>query len=123
MELCAFNPASYYIVLFISVSMGINVHEFSSTLANEKLHKQAVDRELIKINQQKNLNKEKLKANPNKQFLEQLVQQDIDKRNEILEHLRQRSSRLDSKALEAKEKAKEQEAKTQEAESKAKQNY
>ncbi|WP_438437821.1 hypothetical protein [Kluyvera sichuanensis] len=87
--------------------------------ANEKLHKQAVDRELIKIDQQKNLNKEKLKANPNKQFLEQLVQQDIDKRNEILGHLKQRSSRLEAKTVEAKEKAKEQEAKTQEAESKA----
>ncbi|CAI1883175.1 MULTISPECIES: hypothetical protein [Serratia] len=110
----------FYLFLFPWVSMSMN---FLQHWANEKLHKQAVDRELIKINQQKNLNKEKLKANPNKQFLEQLVQQDIDKRNEILEHLRQRSSRLDSKALEAKEKAKEQEAKTQEAESKAKQNY
>lgn len=107
----------FYLFLFPWVSMSMN---FLQHWANEKLHKQAVDRELIKINQQKNLNKEKLKANPNKQFLEQLVQQDIDKRNEILEHLRQRSSRLDSKALEAKEKAKEQEAKTQEAESKAK---
>lgn len=108
--------AIIYLFLFPWLSMLIN---FLQHWANEKLHKQAVDRELIKIDQQKNLNKEKLKANPNKQFLEQLVQQDIDKRNEILGHLKQRSSRLEAKTVEAKEKAKEQEAKTQEAESKA----
>lgn len=105
-----------YLFIFPWLSMLIN---FLQHWANEQLHKQAVDRELIKINQQKNLNKEKLKANPNKQFLEQLVQQDIDKRNEILGHVKQRSSRLEAKTTEAKAKAKEQEAKTQEAESKA----
>ncbi|MFU0912374.1 hypothetical protein [Kluyvera intermedia] len=98
------------------VSLIIN---FLQHWANEKLHKQAVDRDLIKIEQQKKLNEEQLKANPDKQFLEQFVQQDIDKRNQILEHMRQRGSRLEAKALEEKEKAKEQSAKTQEAESKA----
>jgi len=105
-----------YLFLFPWLSMLIN---FLQHWANEQLHKQAVDRELIKIDQQKNLNKEKLKANPNKQFLEQLVQQDINKRNEILGHVKQRSSRLEAKTTEAKAKAKEQEAKAQEAESKA----
>ncbi|WP_262253333.1 hypothetical protein [Pectobacterium polaris] len=106
----------FYLLLFPWVSVLIN---FIQHWANEKLHKQAVERDLIKINQQNNLNKEKLKANPDKQFLEQLVQHDIDKRNEILVHLRQRSSRLEAKALEAKQKEKEQDAKTQEAEYKA----
>ncbi|MEE8729046.1 MAG: hypothetical protein SOI28_11950 [Rahnella inusitata] len=111
--LIPFTIASFYLFLFPWVSFLIN---FFQHWANEKLHAQAVDVELIKINQQQELNKQKLKANPNKQFLEQLVQQDIDKRNEILGHLRQRTSRFDAKALEAKEKTKEQEAKTQEAE-------
>lgn len=105
-----------YLFFFPWLSVLIN---FLQHWANEKLHKQAVDRELININQQKNLNKEKLKVNPNKQFLEQLVQQDIDKRNEILGHVKQRRSRLEARTIEAKEKVKEQEAKTQEAESKA----
>lgn len=108
--------ASFYLFLFPWVSLLIN---FIQHWVNEKLHEQAVDVELIKINQQKNLNKEKLKANPNKQFLEQLVQQDIDKRIIIQEHWRLRTARLEAKALEAKEKAKEQEAKTLEEENKA----
>ncbi|MES3436540.1 hypothetical protein [Citrobacter freundii] len=111
-----FVIASFYLFLFPWLSFLIN---FFQHWANKKLHEQAIDVELTKINQQEKLNKEKLKANPNKQFLEQLVQQDIDKRSEILEHLKQRTSRLESKSLEAKEKAKEQEAKTQEAENKA----
>lgn len=106
----------FYLFIFPWVSLLINYFQH---WANEKLHKQAIDVELIKINQQEKLNKEKLKANPNKQFLEQLVQQDIDKRSEIQEHIRQRTSRLEAKTLEAKEKAKEQQAKTHEAESKA----
>lgn len=105
-----------YLFIFPWLSMLTN---FLQHWANEQLHKQAIDRELVKINQQKKLNKEKLKANPNKQFLEQLIQQDIDKQNEILEHIKQRSSRLEAKTIEAKEKVKEQEAKTQEAASKA----
>ncbi|MCV5169268.1 hypothetical protein OFC04_27590, partial [Escherichia coli] len=48
----------------------------------------------------------------------QLVQQDIDKRKLILEHIRQRSLRLEVKAIEAKSKAEEQEAITQAAKNK-----
>lgn len=107
--------ASFYLLLLPWMSWLI---KFLQHWANEMLHKQAVERDLIEINQQKNLNKEKLKANPDKQFLEQLVQHDIDKRNEILLHVRQRTSRLEAKSIEAKQKAREQEAKTQEAENK-----
>ncbi|HIH8976157.1 TPA: hypothetical protein ACYUTM_001228 [Serratia marcescens] len=102
-----------YLFIFPWGSLLVN---FFQHWANEKLHAQAVDVELMKISKQQNLNKEKLKANPNKQFLEQLVQQDIVKRNEIVEHIRLRTSRLEAKALEAKEKHKEQEAKSKEAE-------
>jgi len=105
-----------YLFLLPWVSMLINTIQYS---ANEKLHKQAVARDLAEVKQQKDLNKEKLKANPDKHFLEQLVQNDIDKRIEILEHIKMRSSRLSAKRSEAKEKAKEQEAKTKEANDKA----
>ncbi|MDU0847915.1 MAG: hypothetical protein E7B07_02405 [Enterobacter asburiae] len=107
-----FCIAAFYLFIFPWFSFCIN---FLQHWANESLHKQAVDIELIKINHQKNLNKEKLKSNPNKQFLEQLVQQDINKRNVVLEHLNERTSRLQQKTLEAKSMAKEQEALAQEA--------
>lgn len=107
--------ALFYLFVFPWVSIVIN---FLQHWANEGLHKQAVDDELVKIGQQNKLNKEKLKSNPNKQFLEQLVQQDIDKRNLTLEHIRLRTSRLEAKAIEAIDKAKEQKGKTQEAEHK-----
>ncbi|MHA0955757.1 MULTISPECIES: hypothetical protein [Enterobacter] len=113
--LIPFTIAAFYLFLFPWFSFIIN---FLQHWANESLHKQAVDIELIKINHQKNLNKEKLKSNPNKQFLEQLVQQDINKKDIILSHLKERSSRLEQKALEAKSKLKEQEALTQEAQNK-----
>lgn len=113
--LIPFTIAAFYLFLFPWFSFIIN---FLQHWANESLHKQAVDIELIKINHQKNLNKEKLKSNPNKQFLEQLVQQDINKKDIILSHLKERSSRLEQKSLEAKSKLKEQEALTQEAQNK-----
>lgn len=113
--LIPFTIAAFYLFLFPWFSFIIN---FLQHWANESLHKQAVDIELIKINHQKNLNKEKLKSNPNKQFLEQLVQQDINKKDIILSHLKERSSRLEQKTLEAKSKLKEQEALTQEAQNK-----
>ena len=110
-----FSIAVFYLFIFPWLSILIN---FLQHWANEGLHKQAVSIELVKINQQKNLNKEKLKSNPNKQFLEQLVQQDIDKQNLVLEHIRQRTARLEAKTIEAKDKEKEQKGKAQEAEHK-----
>lgn len=105
----------FYLLVFPWGAVAIN---FIQRWASEKLHGQAVNIELAKINQQKELNKEKLLSDPDKQFLEQLVQQGIDKRNEIQEHLRQRGARLVAKALEASDKAKEQSLKTQDAENK-----
>ncbi|MFG0770547.1 hypothetical protein ACF8PD_01705 [Vibrio plantisponsor] len=108
--------ALFYLFLFPWISL---VVKYFQHWANEKLHEQAVGTELSRVIQQEGLNKAKLKANPNKKFLEQIVQQELDKKEEILEHLKQRTIRLKAKAQEAKEKEKEQAAKTQEAENKA----
>ncbi|MGV8920836.1 MAG: cell envelope integrity protein TolA [Pseudomonas sp.] len=60
---------------------------------NDRLHIQAVLVELDKIRQQEELNKARLMANPDKQFLEQGVQLDIDRRKEILEQLKHRTAK------------------------------
>ncbi|EFO3988253.1 hypothetical protein DC949_18165 [Escherichia coli] len=110
-----FLAASFYLFIFPWFSLFINI---TQSLSQKKLHKQAIDIELVKIKQQQELNKERLRTNPNKQFLEQLVQQDIDKRKLILEHIRLRGLRLEAKAIEAKRKAEEQAAIAQEAKNK-----
>ena len=79
-----FLPPLSYLFIFPWLSLFINTVQ---SLSQKKLHKQAIDIELVKIKQQQELNKERLRTNPNKQFLEQLVQQDIDKRKLILEHI------------------------------------
>lgn len=112
-----FLIALFYLFVFPWLSLIVKSIQKS---ANEMLHQQAVNADLTQITQQEQLNKAKLKADPDKQFLEQLVQQDIDKKNEILEHIRQRTIRLESKAKEALSQEKEQEARTKEAENKAK---
>ncbi|EPV8232806.1 TPA: cell envelope integrity protein TolA [Escherichia coli] len=110
-----FLATSFYLFIFPWFSLFINI---AQGLSQKKLHKQAIDIELVKIKQQQELNKERLRTNPNKQFLEQLVQQDIDKRKLILEHIRLRGLRLEAKAIEAKRKAEEQAAIAQEAKNK-----
>jgi len=107
----------FYLLIF---PWGAVVINFIQRWASERLHGQAVNIELAKINQQKELNKEKLLSDPDKQFLEQLVQQEIDKRNEIQEQRRKKGDLLAAKALEAHGKAKEQSVKTQDAENKEK---
>ncbi|MDC0611363.1 hypothetical protein OAP63_11545 [Vibrio sp.] len=109
--------ALFYLFIFPWISLLI---KFIQHWANEKLHQQAVGRELTQITQKENLNKAKLRADPSKKFLGQVVQQEIDKTEEIIEHIRQRSERLKAKAQEAKEALKEQEAKRKEAEAQEK---
>lgn len=87
--------------------------------AIDKLHEQAVGIETSKATQQLTLNKEVLKANPDKPFLEQMVKQDLEKKEEVLKHLRLRTERFTAKAEQAQERLKEQEANTREAESRA----
>lgn len=66
--------------------------------ANERLHQQAISIEVGKVKQQEILNRQKLLADPDKKFLEQNVQLDIDRRKETIEQLKLRSLRLKEKA-------------------------
>lgn len=66
--------------------------------ANERLHQQAISIEVGKVKQQEILNRQKLLADPDKKFLEQNVQLDIDRRKETIEQLKLRSVRLKEKA-------------------------
>jgi hypothetical protein len=72
---------------------------------NDKLHQQAVDIDLIKVTQQEELNKAKLKANPDKQFLEQIIQLEIDRKKEVSKQRKQRTIRFTEKAVASKAKA------------------
>ncbi|EJD6401158.1 hypothetical protein M0H77_RS13360 [Providencia rettgeri] len=103
----------FYLLIFPWFSWVIN---FIREKADKKLHNQAILTELNKITQQNKLNKEKLKANPNKQFLEQLVQHDIDKLNLVIEHLKLRTIRLEAKASEARNKSEVQKTERKDAE-------
>ncbi len=85
---------------------------------NNRLHQQAVNVDLSKVIQQEELNKAKLKANPDKQFLEQNLQLEIDRKKELAEQRKKRTLWFKIKASEATERAKEATAKAEEAESK-----
>ncbi|MFK8328515.1 hypothetical protein M2D63_000660 [Pseudomonas sp. BJa5] len=87
--------------------------------ANDKLHRQAVEIELDKVGQQEELNKARLRSDPDKQFLEQSVKFEIDRKNEILEHLKHRTRRLIAWADASAVKLAEAEAVAAEAKSKA----
>ncbi|MGF1905122.1 hypothetical protein [Aliivibrio salmonicida] len=106
----------FYLFLFPWVSLGVKGIQ---SAAVDKLHNQAVGIEIKKVTQQLELNKATLKADPDKTFLEQIVQQDIDKKEEILKHIRLRTAKMDSKVQEVRDRAKEQEENTREAESRA----
>lgn len=66
--------------------------------ANERLHQQAISIEVGKVREQEILNKQQLLADPNKKFLEQNVQLDIDRRQETIEQLKLRTLRFKQKA-------------------------
>ena len=95
--------------LFIFPWFSLLVKYLQATV-NDRLHQQAVDVELIKVNQQEWLNKAKLKANPDKQFLEQIVQLEINRKEEVSAQREQRTIRFKEKSLEAKAKADEAES-------------
>ncbi|BBT15343.1 hypothetical protein WP8S17C03_13920 [Metapseudomonas otitidis] len=65
--------------------------------ANERLYQQAISIEIGKVKQQEILNKQMLLADPNKIFLEQSVQLDIERRREIIKQLEFRSVMLKEK--------------------------
>ena len=96
--------AAYLLVLpWLSLAVK-NLQKF----ANNKLHQQTIDVELNQAAQQEKLNKAKLRSNPDKQFLEQSVQLEIDRRKEILEQTKLRTIRFTQKAEEAVAKAAEE---------------
>ncbi|ANF85182.1 hypothetical protein A7J50_1760 [Pseudomonas antarctica] len=66
--------------------------------ANERLHQQAISIEVSKVREQEILNKQQLLADPNKKFLEQNAQLDIDRRQETIEQLKLRTFRFKQKA-------------------------
>lgn len=70
-------------------------------LANERLFQQAISIEVSKTRQQEILNRQKLLADPDKRFLEQNVQLDIDRRREINEQLKLRTVRFKESAAAA----------------------
>ena len=89
-------------------------------IANKKLHNQAVNTELDKITSQQHLEEARLRSNPDKPFLEKKLQLEIDRKNQIQEHLIQRTARFKANATVAKAEAGEAIARETEAKSKAK---
>ena len=66
--------------------------------ANDRLHQQAISIEVSKTKQQEALNRQKLLADPDKKFLEQNVQVDIDRRKELIDQLKLRSAKFKENA-------------------------
>ncbi|PZQ37704.1 MAG: hypothetical protein DI560_20335 [Pseudomonas putida] len=66
--------------------------------ANERLHQQAVSIEINKVKQQEALNKQRLLANPEKEFLAESLKLDIERRKELIEQLRLRTTRFKDKS-------------------------
>lgn len=66
--------------------------------ANERLHEQAVAIEINKVQRQEALNKQRLLADPEKEFLGENVKLDIERRKEVIEQLKQRTIRFKQKA-------------------------
>lgn len=108
--------ALFYLFAFPWLSL---VFKYILKNVNDRLHKQAVDVELDNIRQQEELNKARLRSNPEKQFLEQTVQWDIDRKVEVLGHIKLRTERLQAKLGEQERKKVEAEANTAEAKSRA----
>lgn len=100
--------AIFYVFLFPWLSL---FFKFIQKSANDRLHRQAVKIELDKIEQQESLNKARLRSNPEKRFLEQVLQLDIDREKERLELLKQEVMLIKEKADEAAANASEAKAK------------
>ncbi|MBC3436801.1 hypothetical protein N5E96_20425 [Pseudomonas mosselii] len=88
-----------FIFAFPWVSLGL---KFLQQFANERLHGQAVSIEISKIQQQEALNKQRLLADPEKEFLGQNVKLDIERRKELIEQLKLRTLRFKEKTETAK---------------------
>ncbi|WP_425328100.1 hypothetical protein [Pseudomonas nitroreducens] len=98
----------FYLFIFPWLSLFVKYLQKS---VNEKLHKQAIEIDLENISQQEQLNKAKLKSDPDKHFLEDSVQLEIDRRKEILEKIKERGVLLKARTQEAIARAAEAESK------------
>ena len=116
-ELFAFN--SVIVIPFAMTTFYIFAFPWFSLLiislqqkVNDKLHSQAISIELEKTIRQEKLNKQKLIANPDKKFLEQNAQLDIERRREIVEKIKYRAIAYKEKSDAAIEKSKQEKIKT-----------
>lgn len=89
--------------------------------ANECLHKQAISVEVGKVQQQEKLNKLRLKADPEKEFLAQSVKLDIEKEKELAEQLKLQTAKLKEETDAAKASSEAAAAAAKEAKSRANQ--
>lgn len=89
--------------------------------ANERLHKQAISVEVGKVQQQEKLNKLRLKADPEKEFLAQSVKLDIEKEKELAEQLKLQTAKLKEETDAAMASSEAAAAAAKEAKSRAKQ--
>jgi hypothetical protein len=108
--------AVFYVLAFPWVSL---FFKFILKAVDGKLHGQAVETELEKVEKQERLNRARLKSDPDKQFLEQDLKFEIDRKLEVLEHLKERTRRIKNRADESAAALAEAEAKAAEAKSKA----
>ena len=95
--------------------------KFMQKSANECLHKQAISVEVGKVQQQEKLNKLRLKADPEKEFLAQSVKLDIEKEKELAEQLKLQTAKLKEETDAAKASSEAAAAAAKEAKSRANQ--
>lgn len=72
--------------------------KFVQKFANERLHQQAVSIEIGKVRQQEALNKQRLLADPEKEFLGETVKLDMARKKELIEQLKLRTNRFKEKS-------------------------
>lgn len=68
--------------------------KYLQKFANERLHQQAVSIEINKVQQQEALNRQRLLADPEKEFLGENLKLDIGRRKELIEQLKLRTARF-----------------------------
>jgi hypothetical protein len=87
--------------------------KFLQKFANERLHQQAVSIEINKVQKQEALNRQRLLADPEKEFLGENLKLDIQRRKELIEQLKLRTSRFMKKLEVATAKAAEAKAESE----------
>lgn len=81
--------ALFYLFIFPWASLFVKA---CLKVVNDKLYNQAISAELYRVRQQEDLNKARLLSDPDKQFIGQSVQSDLDRKSEILKHMKDRGN-------------------------------